>query len=95
MCLLSTRAGGAGLNLVGACHLVLLDGDWNPALDLQVRSAAPRPAHPPKGACPARPPSSIACGCAPVKLALHFGLPVQWLQGPFCCSSSGRAAGCG
>lgn len=27
--LLSTRAGGAGLNLVGANHLVLVDSDWN------------------------------------------------------------------
>lgn len=33
--LLSTRAGGAGLNLVGANHLVLYDSDWNPAADLQ------------------------------------------------------------
>jgi SNF2 family DNA or RNA helicase len=33
--LLSTRAGGAGLNLVGASHLVLFDCDWNPAADLQ------------------------------------------------------------
>ena len=35
--LLSSRAGGAGLNLVGANRLVLLDGDWNPAVDLQAR----------------------------------------------------------
>ena len=33
--LLSTRAGGAGLNLVGASRLVLLDSDWNPAVDMQ------------------------------------------------------------
>ncbi|KAG2487885.1 hypothetical protein HYH03_013467 [Edaphochlamys debaryana] len=33
--LLSTRAGGAGLNLVGASHLVLYDSDWNPAMDQQ------------------------------------------------------------
>ncbi|MEW5302035.1 MAG: hypothetical protein WDW36_004847 [Sanguina aurantia] len=33
--LLSTRAGGAGLNLVGSSSLVLLDSDWNPAHDMQ------------------------------------------------------------
>ncbi len=34
--LLSTKAGGVGLNLIGASRLVLLDIDWNPANDLQV-----------------------------------------------------------
>lgn len=33
--LLSARSGGAGLNLIGASRLVLLDSDWNPAIDLQ------------------------------------------------------------
>ena len=33
--MLSTRAGGAGLNLTGASNLVLFDSDWNPAADLQ------------------------------------------------------------
>ena len=34
--LLSVRAGGAGLTLVGANRLVMLDTDWDPALDTQV-----------------------------------------------------------
>ncbi len=34
--LLSAKAGGAGLNLIGANRLVLHDTDWNPATDLQV-----------------------------------------------------------
>ena len=33
--LLSAKAGGTGLNLVGASRLVLFDSDWNPATDLQ------------------------------------------------------------
>ncbi|KAL9100834.1 MAG: hypothetical protein Q9163_003845 [Psora crenata] len=33
--LLSAKAGGVGLNLVGASRLVLFDIDWNPATDLQ------------------------------------------------------------
>lgn len=33
--LLSTTAGGAGLNLVGASRLFLFDSSWNPASDLQ------------------------------------------------------------
>lgn len=33
--LLSAKAGGFGINLVGASRLVLFDVDWNPATDLQ------------------------------------------------------------
>ncbi|MCO5549538.1 hypothetical protein L7F22_003010 [Adiantum nelumboides] len=33
--LLSAKAGGAGLNLIGANRLFMLDGDWNPAIDHQ------------------------------------------------------------
>ena len=34
--LLSTKAGGAGFNLVGASRLVLMEPGWNPAGDAQV-----------------------------------------------------------
>lgn len=33
--LLSAKAGGMGLNLIGASRLILYDLDWNPATDLQ------------------------------------------------------------
>ncbi len=36
--LLSSKAGGVGLNLIGASRLILYDVDWNPANDLQVRT---------------------------------------------------------
>ncbi len=36
--LLSAKAGGVGLNLIGASRLVLFDLDWNPASDLQAMS---------------------------------------------------------
>ncbi|XP_065084576.1 DNA repair and recombination protein RAD54B-like [Ochlerotatus camptorhynchus] len=36
--LLSAKAGGIGLNLIGASRLVLYDNDWNPASDLQAMS---------------------------------------------------------
>lgn len=33
--LLSSKAGGCGLNLIGANRLVMVDPDWNPASDIQ------------------------------------------------------------
>ena len=36
--LLSSKAGGCGLNLIGGNRLVLFDPDWNPANDKQVTS---------------------------------------------------------
>jgi len=36
--LLSTKAGGQGLNLIGGNRLVLYDIDWNPAMDLQAQA---------------------------------------------------------
>ena len=33
--LLSSKAGGCGLNLIGASRLVMYDPDWNPANDAQ------------------------------------------------------------
>ena len=33
--LLSAKAGGVGLNLIGASRLILFDMDWNPSTDLQ------------------------------------------------------------
>jgi SNF2 family DNA or RNA helicase len=34
--MLSTRAGGLGLNLQTADTVILFDSDWNPQMDLQV-----------------------------------------------------------
>ncbi|XP_078073165.1 DNA repair and recombination protein RAD54B isoform X2 [Mustelus asterias] len=48
--LLSSKAGGVGLNLIGASRLVLYDIDWNPANDIQAmarvwRDGQRRPVH--------------------------------------------------
>ena len=40
--LLSTRAGGQGLNLVGADTIVFVDSDYNPQSDLQAAARAHR-----------------------------------------------------
>ena len=42
MFLISTRAGGLGLNLNTANHVVLYDSDWNPQVDLQAQDRAHR-----------------------------------------------------
>lgn len=34
--MLSTRAGGLGINLATADIVILYDSDWNPQMDLQV-----------------------------------------------------------
>jgi SNF2 family DNA or RNA helicase len=41
--LLSSKAGGVGLNLIGASRLVMMDCDWNPATDKQAMGRIWRP----------------------------------------------------
>ena len=42
MFLLSTRAGGLGINLATADTVIIYDSDWNPHNDLQAQARAHR-----------------------------------------------------
>lgn len=42
MFLLSTRAGGLGVNLATADTVILFDSDWNPTMDMQAQDRAHR-----------------------------------------------------
>ncbi len=43
MFLLSTRAGGLGINLTAADTVIFYDSDWNPTMDQQAMDRAHRP----------------------------------------------------
>jgi SNF2 family DNA or RNA helicase len=49
--LMSTRAGGLGINAQTADTVILMDSDWNPQQDLQVSLASCLLSWPPTGRC--------------------------------------------
>jgi SNF2 family DNA or RNA helicase len=40
--LISTKAGGVGINLISASEIVIYDSDWNPQNDIQATARAHR-----------------------------------------------------